>query len=264
MDPFFMAAMALIESDGNQYWSGGMTGTRSDVVARDDGFGDGLSVGLLQAKPNIWQSLVPDADAYTPQGNVRLGSAIMADAITRRGSWEEAIKQDYFPMNDPNGTTKNAYVQTIRALVREMRANAAEDHGGGGGSGEVSAFLGCLRDQIGKPYVHATAGPNTFDCSGLVDFCYRKATGHEIPGGRGSWLQCNQAGRQLGRNEALQTGDLLCYLDGQHVGIYAGNDTMINALNESEGVRENDITTPYWTSSFDGARRLWEDYRRKL
>ena len=34
---------------------------------------------------------------------------------------------------------------------------------------------------------------------------------------------------------------------------------MINALNEDEGVRENDITTAYWTSNFDRARRLWEE-----
>ena len=116
MDPCFMAAVALIESDGNQYWSGGTSGSRSDVVTRDDGFGDGLSVGLLQVKPSIWHHLVPNADVYTPQGNTRLGSAIMAQAIKERGSWEEAIRQDYFPANDPNGTTQNAYVATIRAL----------------------------------------------------------------------------------------------------------------------------------------------------
>lgn len=55
----------------------------------------------------------------------------------------------------------------------------------------------------------------------------------------------------------MQPGDLLCYLNGQHVGVYEGDNQMINALNEHEGVRRNDITTPYWTTNYDGARRLF-------
>jgi hypothetical protein len=259
VDPFFMGAMTVIESDSNQYWSGGVSGERSDVVTRDDGFGAGLSVGLLQVKPTIWQRVVPDADPYTPRGNIRLGTAIVADAIRRGRSWEEAIRREYFPADDAYGTTQSAYIDTIRALVREMRANVAGSSRPGERRAELSAFLGCLRAKLGFPYVHATAGPQSFDCSGLVDFCYREATGREIAGGRGSWLQCHQAGRELGRDEPLRSGDLLCFLNGQHVGIYVGNDTMINALNEDKGVRENDITTAYWTSNFDRARRLWED-----
>jgi cell wall-associated NlpC family hydrolase len=139
-----------------------------------------------------------------------------------------------------------------------MRANVAVSTPAGNESNERRAFLACLHLKLGYPYVQATAGPWSFDCSGLVDFCYREAAGREIPGGRGSWLQCQQAGRELGQGEPLAPGDLLCFLDGQHVGIYTDNDTMINALNEDEGVRENDITTPYWTSNFDRARRLWE------
>lgn len=120
-------------------------------------------------------------------------------------------------------------------------------------------FLTCLAAQVGKTYVHATAGPNTFDCSGLVDFCYRKATGETIPGGRGSELQCQQAGAPLGKiaPDQMRSGDLLCYLGGQHVGVYEGDNVMINALNENEGVRRNDITTEYWRRNFDGARRLF-------
>lgn len=253
MDPFFMAAMALIESDANQTWPGTTT-----VILRDDGFGDGNSVGILQVKPKIWQSLVPDADPFSAAGNIRLGSAIMRKAIREKGeSWERAIRETYFPTNDPNGTTQDAYVQTLRALVKEMRANAAAVGGSPSSASSASAFLACLTSQIGKRYVHATAGPTTFDCSGLVYFCYKQATGKEISGGRGSWLQCNQAGRQLGRTEALQPGDLLCYLDGGHVGVYEGHNTMVNALNENEGVRENDITTPYWQGNYDGARRIF-------
>jgi cell wall-associated NlpC family hydrolase len=38
------------------------------------------------------------------------------------------------------------------------------------GSANVSAFLAVALAQIGKPYVYGAAGPNAFDCSGLVQY----------------------------------------------------------------------------------------------
>jgi murein DD-endopeptidase MepM/ murein hydrolase activator NlpD len=120
VDPKLIAAMAIIESDANHFSNGLTSGTRAQVITRDDGFGDGLSVGMMQVKPQIWQSTVPSADAYTPVGNIRLGAAIMAKAIRAQGSWEQAIRKTYFPATDPNGTTQQAYVDTVRALMAEM------------------------------------------------------------------------------------------------------------------------------------------------
>ena len=113
-----MTAMMAIESGGVMFRADG------SVVVRDDGFGDGLSVGLLQVKPDIWQPLVPDADAFTPEGNVRLGTAIMAQAIRGHGSWEAALTRVYFPSDDPNGTTQNEYVVCVRGLLNEQGAFA--------------------------------------------------------------------------------------------------------------------------------------------
>jgi murein DD-endopeptidase MepM/ murein hydrolase activator NlpD len=118
VDPALMAAMAIVESDANQTWPG--TG---NVITRDDGFGDGLSVGILQVKPRIWQPLVPDADAFTADGNIRLATAIMAQAITQHGSWEDALRKVYFPDDDPNRTTQNAYIRTVRSLLAEIANN---------------------------------------------------------------------------------------------------------------------------------------------
>lgn len=109
-----MKAMIAIESRGQMFDANGQ------VIVRDDGFGDGLSVGLLQVKPSIWQPLVPDADPFTPDGNIRLGTAIMASAIRQHGSWPDALTKVFFPSNDPNGTTQNAYVACVQALIEEM------------------------------------------------------------------------------------------------------------------------------------------------
>jgi cell wall-associated NlpC family hydrolase len=39
------------------------------------------------------------------------------------------------------------------------------------GSGTAAAFLNEALAQVGKPYVYGAAGPNEFDCSGLVQYC---------------------------------------------------------------------------------------------
>jgi cell wall-associated NlpC family hydrolase len=43
-----------------------------------------------------------------------------------------------------------------------------------------------------------------------------------------------------------------------HVGIASGVNRMLNALSEAFGIRESDLTSPYWTQTvtFLGARRL--------
>jgi len=63
----------------------------------------------------------------------------------------------------------------------------------------------------------------------------------------------------------LLPGDLLFYDTGysqrygnraSHVAIYIGNGRAISALNESDGIAEHSIESPYWTSRYLGARRL--------
>lgn len=115
VDPALMAAMAIVESDGNQFRADGR------VVSRDDGLGDGPSVGILQVKPRIWQSLVPAADPKTAAGNIRLGAAIMGQAVRQHGTWQRALTRVYFPQDDRNGTTQSAYVQTVAALLAEIK-----------------------------------------------------------------------------------------------------------------------------------------------
>ncbi len=117
VDPAVMAGIVVIESGGEQERGGA-------VVERRDGYGGGPSVGLTQVKPELWQGLVPDADARTPEGNLRLGTAVMAAAIRRHGSWEEALRRVWFPGADANGTTQDGYVRALGGLIAEFKAAA--------------------------------------------------------------------------------------------------------------------------------------------
>lgn len=125
-------------------------------------------------------------------------------------------------------------------------------------------FVACAMAQIGKPYVWASAGPDAFDCSGLVAYCYRDATGENIS--RDSHGQAT-LGQEV-RGE-IQPGDVLLFdtMQGQevrlgnaisHVGIAVSARRMVNALNRDYGVVESDLNTDYWRPRYMGARRLFD------
>ncbi len=126
-----------------------------------------------------------------------------------------------------------------------------------GGSATGSALVDYAMNYIGYPYVWATHGPSSFDCSGFTYWVVWNVLGINI--GAGTWTQVSY-GTPVGRND-VQPGDLIfhqnTYTAGlSHVGMYIGNGKMINALNENAGVVVTDITTSYWESRWYGARRL--------
>ena len=136
---------------------------------------------------------------------------------------------------------------------------------GGAGSGTVGDRIASEATRyVGYPYVWATHGPGSFDCSGLVHWVVMQATGDAIT--VDSHPQFN-LGTAVDRGQ-LQPGDLLFYdtMGGtevregnpaSHVGIYVGRDRMVNALNEERGVIESDPFSDYFAPLFIGARRLF-------
>lgn len=126
-----------------------------------------------------------------------------------------------------------------------------------GGSATGSALVDYAMNYLGYPYVWATHGPSSFDCSGFTYWVVWNVLGINM--GWGTWTQVSY-GTPVGRND-VQPGDLIfhqnTYTAGlSHVGMYIGNGKMINALNENAGVVVTDITTSYWESRWYGARRL--------
>jgi cell wall-associated NlpC family hydrolase len=88
--------------------------------------------------------------------------------------------------------------------------------------------------RIGKPYRWGAAGPNAFDCSGLVYWSY----------GRVGVRVVREVNAQRVRTRAiarsrLRPGDLIFYPN--HVAIFKGGNSMIEAFNSRTGVRVTSI-----------------------
>lgn len=93
--------------------------------------------------------------------------------------------------------------------------------------------------QLGKNYQWAAAGPNTYDCSGLVLASWR-AAGRSLP--HSSQLQWRNV--QHIQRADLRPGDLVFYFsDIHHVALYAGGGNVIEApqAGEQVSVRQMDF-----------------------
>jgi peptidoglycan DL-endopeptidase CwlO len=103
------------------------------------------------------------------------------------------------------------------------------------------------RAQLGKPYVYAAAGPDSFDCSGLVMAAFAYA-GVRLPHYSGAQFDLLPHVPLL----AVQPGDLLFWGPGgsEHVAIYVGAGRILEA-----GGTGNDVHIgPIWPTPVGAAR----------
>jgi cell wall-associated NlpC family hydrolase len=108
---------------------------------------------------------------------------------------------------------------------------------------------------VGKPYRYSGSTPAGFDCSGLVQYSYRKA-GLDLP-------RETQTQRYLGQpvsRSHMRRGDLLFFdQEGQkssHVALYLGAGRFVHAPSTGGRVRTDRLDAAYWRKHFVEARRI--------
>ncbi|MDQ0794675.1 C40 family peptidase [Streptomyces sp. B1I3] len=106
-------------------------------------------------------------------------------------------------------------------------------------TGSAASVVAFAQSQVGDAYVSGGTGPNSWDCSGLVQAAFR-TVGVDLP--RVSQSQ-STAGTQVSLSN-LQPGDIL-YWGGAgsayHVGIYIGDGQFVGAQNSSTGVVQKSL-----------------------
>jgi len=94
------------------------------------------------------------------------------------------------------------------------------------------------KSKIGSPYSYGSAGPNAFDCSGLVFWSYKNA-GKTIP--RDSYGQMS-GGKAVAYKDA-KPGDVLIFNGGSHSGIYVGNGEFVHSQTYGVPVNKQKVKT---------------------
>ncbi len=110
----------------------------------------------------------------------------------------------------------------------------------------------------GGKYVWGGTSPKGFDCSGYVQYLYKK---HNVNLPRTAWAQ-SKKGLSVDKDN-LQKGDLLFFLTDRkrgipvtHVGIYIGNGEFIHAASKKKGIIISPIYHGYYAKKFVSAKRV--------
>jgi cell wall-associated NlpC family hydrolase len=159
-------------------------------------------------------------------------AAVPDPALSAPGGAAHAAPIGQVPRTEIRGTTDDDATATAqKAPDQKTRPPTAAAATGGSTAGVMA--LAFAKAAIGKPYRYGAAGPNAFDCSGLVMSAFKKA-GVRLP--RTSAAQ-SRVGTPV-RRDQLQPGDLLFfYTPVSHVGIYLGGGKMVHASTSGQPVK---------------------------
>jgi cell wall-associated NlpC family hydrolase len=114
---------------------------------------------------------------------------------------------------------------------------------------KIQNALQIVKNQKGDPYRYGAAGPNRFDCSGLIYYSYRKAGLTNVP--RTSGQQARFTKRIKKSN--MRKGDLMFFHNSSgvyHVAVFSGwkdgRRTMVHAPSTGKRVHSAKPWTSRW------------------
>ena len=112
---------------------------------------------------------------------------------------------------------------------------------------------------IGVKYKWGGSTPESgLDCSGFIRYVFQNSLNITLPHNA---LGMSRIGDDINRNE-LKPGDLVFFntlkRKFSHVGIYLGDGRFIHSPRTGRNIEIANMSDRYWTSRFDGARRMSE------
>lgn len=127
---------------------------------------------------------------------------------------------------------------------------------------KIDSVVALAVSKKGCAYKYGTAGPRTFDCSGLMYYVH-KQFGLTLPR---SSPDLYFVGKKIDKKD-LRKGDLVFFQRYRHSVGHVGmvvevdenhNFTFIHASTHNKGVRYDRSTSDYYTREYVGARRIFE------
>ena len=203
-------------------------------------------VDALNSQVSDYQSRVAEAREVYNSLDAQLQAELEAQRNAEIQAALEAAERDEQQNNDNNGggsDNDDSDREPSRDDDDDDDNSGGGGNTGGGSGGHVPSGGGVATalKLIGKPYVWGATGPNSFDCSGLVCYCYGYARGRTTYDMISS---LKRTGDWKTKMSQLNYGDLVFPHSG-HVGIYLGNGEMVHASQPGVGVVRGSVYSFY-------------------
>ncbi|WP_125565388.1 C40 family peptidase [Companilactobacillus insicii] len=215
---------------GNQWIDGTYTKITNEVF--DQNAANTWDPNFAAIKVNK-DTLVYNNDNYGSgsQGSVSAGTLLQVSSTLQEsdGIWYELSSGGYIPAGVSTQITSNRAPVSLNGKSKEQT---------------IDDIISVAKSQLGKPYVWNAKGPDSYDCSGLMQYVFRQVTGQNI----GSWTVPQEtAGTKVSLNQ-LQRGDLVFWGPAgasYHVALYLGNNQYLNALRPGTNVKIDTISSSF-------------------
>jgi cell wall-associated NlpC family hydrolase len=201
---------------------------------------------IASAAENAQQQAVWAADRY--RATIDEKSAELEQMQSKRADIQ-AMLDEQKALVDQLNAEYAAYIERQEAQAAAAEAaeqQAATDSGTGTPPGDpgtgvpppppngstASAAIAAAQSVLGAPYVWGSAGPSSFDCSGLTSWAYGQA-GVYLPHSSAAQASYGSVVPSLAQ---AQPGDLLFFYSPiSHVALYMGGGSMIHARHPGPG-----------------------------
>lgn len=205
------------------------------------------------------EQLVSDQQDYVDEVNGRLTEQqeyyeSLDEELQEQLAEEEAVAAAQAALEAQQEEEAESSSSSSSSSNSSSSSSSSGDSSSGGSSSSSSSVSGSsvveiALAQVGKPYVWAAAGPDSFDCSGLVVYCYAQL-GISLPHSSQSlYNRVSSLGNLVYSVSELSPGDLVFWgYSGSgssiyHVGIYIGNGKYVHASMPGVGVVTATLST---------------------
>ena len=228
---------------------GGVVGwVKKDAITTTDPNGDEV----------IWYAVKnAPVRAYCDTSADKLGSFVKDEQVTVVASTPDGVwKRVKFG-------TGYGYVKTERLSDKAPDERPKyDDPYKGTASPTIERVVEIAVAQYGKPYVWGTEGPDTYDCSGLTYYAFKKGAGITLK--RSAYEQGYDAKyEKITDVKQLKRGDIVCFntVDSDqdlsdHTSLYLGGGLFVHASSGKMEVTVSTLSEGYYSRVFSWALRI--------
>lgn len=217
---------------GEAVLSGPGLGLMSDSGSQQSSSSTGYQLSLSGqfVKPSYWRGDVYCAESCVSDGNGGWVYTYVTDYNPTQGFLYKVIREDgdwYVCENFGNDIwLKKEHCSPVTSFDIGVEVSDTR-----------KKILETALNLLGKPYEYGASGPDRFDCSGFVNYCYQAAG-----------LSAPRTSSEIGALANISQSELLpgdiVWRSG-HVGIYVGNNQVIHSQNTGTGVMLNESPAAY-------------------
>lgn len=127
----------------------------------------------------------------------------------------------------------------------------------------ILTLLSFSTAQLDKPYQYAASGPDAFDCSGFVYYCYGEGLDIELPRTAYEMGYCEEY-EKIENIDELRAGDAIFFNtvndsdESDHAAIYMGAHQFIHCSSGKRKVVISSLDEKYYGNRFSWGRRIFD------